>query len=95
MAENKVSRKVRSFSLNEEDDKDILDKLSNVPNISDYIKKLIREDIDKRSALTDAQRKEIEDIVMNIIKDKALVSKEEELAFDEDAIDALSQFDDL
>lgn len=31
-------RKVRSFSLNIEEDKDILDKLEEVNNISEYIK---------------------------------------------------------
>ena len=38
-------RKVRSFSLNTEEDKDILERLEELPNISDYIKRLIREDI--------------------------------------------------
>lgn len=87
-------RKVRSFSLNTEEDKDILDKLEEVPNISDYIKKLIRDDISNGTSLTTAQREEVKRIVMEILKDKSIEIKEEDIdeKFDEDAIDALDQF---
>ena len=87
-------RKVRSFSLNTEEDKDILDKLEEVPNISEYIKKLIRDDISNGTSLTTAQREEVKRIVMEILKDKAIEIKEEDInsKFDEDAIDALDQF---
>lgn len=87
-------RKVRSFSLNTEEDKDILEKLEEVPNISDYIKKLIRDDISNGSSLTVIQREEVKRIVMEILKDKAIEIKEEDIdeKFDPDAVDALSQF---
>lgn len=87
-------RKVRSFSLNTEEDKDILDKLEEVPNISEYIKKLIRDDISNGTSLTTSQREEVKRIVMEILKDKAIEIKEEDInsKFDEDAIDALDQF---
>lgn len=88
-------RKVRSFSLNTEEDKDILDKLEEVPNISEYIKKLIRDDISNGTSLTTAQREEVKRIVMEILKDKAIEIKEEDIdeKFDPDAVDALGQFD--
>ena len=87
-------RKVRSFSLNTEEDKDILERLEELPNISDYIKRLIREDIANGTSLTAAQREEVKRIVMEILKDKCIENKEEDIEskFDEDAIDALDQF---
>lgn len=87
-------RKVRSFSLNTEEDKDILERLEELPNISDYIKRLIREDISNGTSLTAAQREEVKRIVMEILKDKCIEIKEEDIEskFDEDAIDALDQF---
>ena len=87
-------RKVRSFSLNTEEDKDILERLEELPNISDYIKRLIREDISNGSSLTASQRDEVKRIVMEILKDKCIEIKEEDIEskFDEDAIDALDQF---
>ncbi|MDU2266171.1 MAG: CopG family transcriptional regulator [Clostridium sp.] len=87
-------RKVRSFSLNTEEDKDILGKLEEVPNISDYIKKLIRDDISNGSGLTVIQREEVKRIVMEILKDKAIEIKEEDIdeKFDPEAVDALEQF---
>ena len=82
-------RKVRSFSLNTEEDKDILDKLEEVNNISEYIKKLIRQDISNGTSLTATQREEVKRIVMEILKDKAIEIKEEDIdeKFDPDAID--------
>lgn len=87
-------RKVRSFSLNTEEDKDILERLEELPNISDYIKRLIREDISNGTSLTATQREEVKRIVMEILKDKCIEIKEEDIEskFDEDAIDALDQF---
>lgn len=87
-------RKVRSFSLNIEEDKDILDKLEEVNNISEYIKKLIRQDISNGTSLTATQREEVKRIVMEILKDKSIEIKEEDVnkKFDSDVIDALDQF---
>lgn len=87
-------RKVRSFSLNTEEDKDILEKLDEVPNISDYIKKLIRYDISNGSGLTVIQREEVKRIVVEILKDKAIEIKEEDIdeKFDPEVIYALDQF---
>ncbi len=87
-------RKVRSFSLNIEEDKDILDKLEEVNNISEYIKKLIRQDISNGTSLTATQREEVKRIVMEILKDKSIEIKEEDVnkKFDLDVIEALDQF---
>ena len=91
-------RKVRSFSLNTEEDKDILEasnSILEVDNISEYIKKLIRQDISNGTSLTATQREEVKGIVMEILKDKAIEIKEEDIdeKFDPDAVDALGQFD--
>lgn len=46
------------------------------------------------STLTKAQREEVKRIVMEILKDKSIEIKEEDIdgKFDTDAIDALDQF---
>ena len=89
-------RKVRSFSLNTEEDKDILDKLEEVNNISEYIKNLIRSDISNGTNLTKTQREEVKRIVMEILKDKAIEIKEEDIEekYDPDVVDALDQFNE-
>lgn len=93
MTTQNEKRKVKSFSLNSDEDKDIIKKLESVANISDYIKNLIREDIKNGGSLSKEQIEEVKKIVMQILKDKSIEIKEEN--FDIDAIDALCQFDDL
>lgn len=94
MADTENKRRVKSFSLNTDEDNDILERLNEVKNISDYIKKLIREDISNGSTLTTSQREEVKRIVMEILKDKSIDIKEEDIdeKFDNDAVDALDQF---
>lgn len=86
-------RKVKSFSLNTDEDRDILRKLENVDNVSEYIKKLIRNDINCEEVFTKEQRKEVEKIIYDILKSNKIdFSTLEEECFDKDAIDALDQF---
>ena len=75
-------RKVKSFSLNTDEDRDILRKLENVDNVSEYIKKLIRNDINCEEVF-----------IYDILKSNKIdFSALEEECFDKDAIDALDQF---
>lgn len=86
-------RKVKSFSVDDVLDLDIIDHLDKQSNTSEYIKRLIRNDINnKPNALTEAQKEEVMRIVSDMLKNKNISIKEEEV-FDKDAMDALSQFD--
>ncbi|BDU93640.1 hypothetical protein ACY0I0_15300 [Clostridium perfringens] len=46
-----MARVVKTVSLNDEIDKALIDKLESVPNISDYIKTLIAEDIKENNSI--------------------------------------------
>lgn len=86
-------RKVKSFSVDDVLDLDIIDHLDKQSNTSEYIKRLIRNDINnKPQVLTEAQKEEVMRIVSDMLKNKNISIKEEEV-FDKDAMDALSQFD--
>lgn len=72
-------RKVKSFSVDDVEDEDILKKLDSCSNVSDYIKRLIREDLEKKDvAFSNEQIEVIKDIVNKIIKGKQIVVAEEE-----------------
>lgn len=64
-------RKVKSFSLNTDEDKDIIEKLGTVNNVSDYIKILIRNDISNSSLFTSEQKEEIARITIEALKCKS------------------------
>lgn len=85
-------RKVKSFSVDDVLDLDIINHLDKQSNTSEYIKRLIRNDINnKPEVLTEAQKEEVMRIVSDMLKNKNISIKEE--VFDKDAMDALSQFD--
>ena len=87
-------RKVKSFSVDDVLDLDIINHLEKQSNTSEYIKRLIRNDINNKSeSLTEAQKEEIKRIVLDMLKDKDISIKEEEEVFDEDAVAAVDQFD--
>lgn len=70
-------RKVKSFSLNADEDKDIIEKLGTVNNVSDYIKILIRNDISNSSLFTSDQKEEIARITIETLKGKPEVIEDE------------------
>ena len=70
-------RKVKSFSLNTDEDKDIIEKLGAVNNVSDYIKILIRNDISNSSLFTSDQKEEIARITIETLKGKPEVIEDE------------------
>lgn len=90
-------RVVKSFSLDDVEDKAIIDYFNSKKNKSDYLKELIKADMQNHSNFTPDQREEIENILKNFIEDyidnNELTLKEKNNEFDKDALDALEQFD--
>lgn len=73
-----MARIAKSISINTDTDKDILEKLETVSNVSDYIKELIREDIKANSvSFTKKQKDEIEKMILKILNDNNFVKGEE------------------
>lgn len=66
-----MARVTRSLSLDDTLDKDILEILDNQPNRSDYVKELVRADIEKKKnsdSLTEKQKEEVKRIVIEILR---------------------------
>ena len=66
-----MARVTRSLSLDDKLDKDILEILDNQPNRSDYVKELVRADIEKKKnsdSLTEKQKEEVKRIVIEILR---------------------------
>ena len=66
-----MARVTRSLSLDDTLDKDILEILDNQPNRSDYVKELVRADIEKgkqSDSLTEKQKEEVKRIVIEILR---------------------------
>lgn len=82
-------RKVESFSVDTENDKDIINHLKKLKNKSQYIKDLIRKDINTSRALTEDQIREIKELIMEVIKDKEFNIVHEEMSVDDDVYNAL------
>lgn len=93
-----MSRVGRSFSLDDEKDKEILKYYDKISNKSEYIKNLILSDMKTKSSFTKEQKNEIRELFSDLIKEYAhnnelsLDKVTEE--FDLDAIEALDQFED-
>ena len=82
-------RKVESFSVDTENDKDIIEHLKKFKNKSQYIKELIRKDMVNKKALTEDQVREVKSIILEMIKDKEFNIVHEELTVEDDVYDAL------
>lgn len=90
----KAKRVIKSLSLNTVEDLDIIDKLESVGNISEYIKRLIREELKNNSAFTTNQISEIKNIIQDMIKDKSIkIDDENDIEVDPELLDALDQFE--
>ena len=84
-----MARVTKTVSLNDETDKALLDKLESVPNISEYIKKLIAEDIEENnSSFTKSQKEEIEKIILKVLNSENF-SRKTDKEVDKEQIDAI------
>lgn len=90
-----MARVTKTVSLNDETDKALLDKLESVPNISEYIKKLIAEDIkENNSNFTKVQKEEIEKIILSVLSDKNFTGKTDK-EVDKEQIDAIDNLSNI
>lgn len=93
-----MSRVGRSFSLDDEKDKEILKYYDKISNKSEYIKNLILSDMKTKSSFTKEQKNEIRELFSDLIKEYAhnneLSLDKVKEDFDLDAIEALNQFED-
>ena len=65
-----MDRVVRSFSLDSEKNKDIIEKLDAIPNRSNYIISLIKRDLENTNGLfSEEQKLAIKDIVYQILNE--------------------------
>ena len=65
-----MARVVRSFSLDSEKNKDIIEKLDAIPNRSNYIISLIKRDLENTNGLfSEEQKLAIKDIVYQILNE--------------------------
>lgn len=86
-----MARVAKSVSINTETDKDILDKIENIPNFSDYVKELIREDIkDNSTSFTKKQKEDIKKLIIKVLNDENfIVNKSKDKKVDKDQLDAI------
>ncbi|ENY98735.1 hypothetical protein HMPREF1092_03293 [Clostridium thermobutyricum] len=71
-----MARVTKSFSLDDKFDKDIIKKLDEVPNRSDYIKNLIAEDLKtKKDVFSTKEKNAIKKIVLGILENYDLQDK--------------------
>lgn len=71
-----MARVTKSFSLDDKLDKDIIKKLDEVPNRSDYIKNLIAEDLKtKKDVFSTKEKNAIKKIVLGILENYDLQDK--------------------
>lgn len=71
-----MARVTKSFSLDDKLDKEIIKKLDEVPNRSDYIKNLIAEDLKtKKDVFSTKEKNAIKKIVLGILENYDLQDK--------------------
>lgn len=85
-----MARVVKTVSLNDETDKDLIAKLESVPNISDYIKSLIAADIRENSLFTKDQKEEIKRLILKVLNDENFI-KDNSVKADKDQLDAIDE----
>lgn len=85
-----MARVVKTVSLNDETDKDLINKLESVSNISDYIKSLIAADIRENSLFTKEQKDEIKKLILKVLNDENFI-KDNSVKADKDQLDAIDE----
>lgn len=90
-------RKVETYSVDDKTDIDIINYLKTISNKSQYIKSLIRKDMENKRTLTDAQLAEVEGLIYKILENNKFTinneKKEKEVEVDQDVLDALSMLE--
>ena len=77
-------RRVKSFSVDDKKEKEILERLDNCGNISDYVKRLILEDIRKdEEVFSEDQKEAIKKILSEMLKGKIVNGNEVDNEVDE------------
>lgn len=87
-----------SFSLDDEADKEIIDYLNSLKNKSAYIADVLRADIKKKGSFTESQKEEIRAIIREFISEGNTIAADHDdkkEKFDEDALGALSIFNEI
>lgn len=87
-----AANRVKSISF-KEDEKELLKYVEKQGNVSDYVKKLIKRDMDEGYKFTEDQEKAI----IAIVKKYAPMVKDEDLKkdFDKEKLEALGQFENM
>ena len=90
-------RKVETYSVDDKTDIDIINYLKTISNKTQYIKSLIRKDMENKRTLTDAQLAEVEGLIYKILENNKFTinneKKEKEVEVDQDVLDALSMLE--
>lgn len=88
-----MARIGKSVSLNSDTDRDILARIESVPNFSDYVKELIREDIkDNSTSFTKQQKEDIKNLILTILNDEDIIVNLDKKNIDKAQLNAI---DDL
>lgn len=88
-------RKTKSFSYDEQNDKEVIKHLDKMSNASAYIVNLIRADMNKKSSFTDDQKREIFKIIQQYISENEIVVTKSKDEVDSEVLNALDQFDEM
>lgn len=85
-----MARVVKPISIDDELEKDILDKLNSVPNRSAYVKELIKADLNKKpEVFTDKQKEAIKDIVKKILANYEITIDNDSIKKDQEILDGI------
>lgn len=86
-------RKTKSFSYDEEKDKNVIQYLDKMSNASAYIVNLIKADMNKKSSFSDEQKREILNIIQQYVNDNEISVTKSKV--DSEVLSALDQFDNM
>lgn len=87
-----MARVIRPISIDDELEKDILDKLDSVSNRSAYIKELVKADINrKKEEFTEDQKEAIKEIVYKILSNYDVNLDKETFKADKELISGIDE----
>lgn len=87
-----MARVIRPISIDDELEKDILDKLDSVSNRSAYIKELVKADLNrKKEEFTEDQKEAIKEIVYKILSNYDVNLDKETFKADKELISGIDE----